>query len=251
VAITVHLLIAACNSPASSSMTPTSTNELLLMARTNPFSVWATEADRQTAQDILVAIQSGSGQVCADLQTACQVPIKVEVYPDQISFDQHVMNPEMRGFFAISGEQSLIQMVSPANPSPHEISYDDGVLVAVHEFAHLALDEVNPTLPTWLDEGAAVYMGPHKLYTTVCQIAFPFEMVPSFRQLMEDYESVQAPDLFAYTAVDFIVNELGLEKLNLLLRTPDDLEHVLGVSHAAFEENWHQFIRAHYHNYKP
>ena len=247
----LYLLIAACNSPASSSRTPTSNNELMLMARTDTFTVWATEADRQTAQDILVAIQSSSGQVCADLQTACQVSITVEVYPDQTSFDQNMMNQEMHGFFAISGEQHLIQMVSPANPSPHKISYNDGVLVGVHEFAHLVLDEVNPALPTWLDEGAAVYIGPHKLYTTVCQMAFPFEMIPSFRQLMEDYESVQAPDLFAYTAVDFIVNEFGLEKLNLLLRTPDDLEHVLGVSQAAFEENWHQFIRAHYHNYKP
>lgn len=250
-AITFHLLIAACNSPISSSRTPTSIHELFLIARTNTFSIWATEADRQTAQDILVAIQSSSDQICADLQTACQFPVTVEIYVDQASFDKYVMNPEMRGFFAISGEQDLIQIVSPANPSPHEISYEDGVLVAVHEFTHLALDALNPALPAWLDEGTAVYLAPHKLYTTVCQMAFPFELVPSFRQLTEDYESVQAPDLFAYTAVDYIISEFGLDKLNLLLRTPDDLEHVLGVSQAAFEENWHQFIRAHYHNYSP
>jgi hypothetical protein len=244
------LLVTACNRNTPRSLSPISTNELFLVSQSDTFSVWAAEADKQTALDILAAIRTGSGQVCMDLQTDCQFSVMVEIYPDQSSFDEHVMDPEMRGFFAISGNGDTIQIVSPANPSPHKISYEDGVLVAVHEFAHLALDEINPNLPPWLDEGAAVYIGPHTPYTTVCQIAFPFEMIPSFEQLVNHYDEVQAPDLFAYTAVDFIVHEFGLETLNLLLRTPDDLEQVLGISQAGFEAGWHEFIRAHYHNSK-
>lgn len=253
--IMMLLIGTACNAsrptaPLPPSSTSTSTNRLALMAKADLLSVWATEADRQTALDILVAIQSNAVHICSELQTECQFEVTVEVYADQSAFDEYVMNPSMRGFFAISGEGNRIQMVSPAHPAPHDINYEDGVLIAVHEFAHLALDEINPEIPTWLDEGTAIYLGSHTPYTTVCQYVFPFDMVPSFDEFTHHYDDIQAPDLFAYTAVDFIVSEFGIEKLNLLLRGPDDLEKVLGISRTTFEEAWHQFMRTHYHSNK-
>ncbi|MGE5374473.1 MAG: hypothetical protein ACM3XO_05395 [Bacteroidota bacterium] len=224
-------------------------NGLILIQESDSHAIWAAQTDRQTARDILAALQANSEQICADLQTKCRFPVLVEVYPDQASFDKHVMNPEMRGFFAISGFPHTIQMVSPANPAPHQVSYEEGVSVAVHEFVHLALDEVNDELPIWLDEGTAVYLAPHRRYTRVCEQAFPFELVPSFRQLEEDYEDIQAADLFAYTAVDFIVSRYGMETLNSLLHTPQDLEQILGLSQEEFEESWLRFMRTHYHNH--
>lgn len=223
-------------------------NGLTQIVGSESTEVWATEADRQTAQDILTALQNNSEQICAVLNAKCLFPVIVEIYPDQGSFDTHVMNPEMRGFFAISGEPHTIQMVSPANPAPHNISYDDGVSVVIHEFVHLIVDEINPYIPTWLDEGTAIYVGPHGPYTIACQEAFPFGYVPSFHQLEYDYNGTPAPDLFAYTVADFIVQEYGMESLNLLLRTPENLEDMLGVPRETFEESWHHFIAAQYHN---
>lgn len=210
--------------------------------------IWSSESDRQAAHDIFNALEKNSKQICTALETECKFPVVVEVYPDQVSFDEHIMNPDMRGFFAISGPPHTIQMVSPSNPAPHQISYEVGVSVAVHEFTHLALDEINPSMPTWLDEGTAIYVGPHAPYTTVCQEKFPFEYIPSFQQLKEEYNGLPAPDLFAYTAVDFIVHEYGMEKLNLLLRTPEDMEDILEVTNETFEDGWHNFIRTQYHN---
>jgi hypothetical protein len=34
------------------------------------------------------------------------------------------------------------------------MSYADGLMIAAHEFTHLALNEVNPRLDGWLQEGA-------------------------------------------------------------------------------------------------
>lgn len=221
--------------------------DLILMESAEHLSAWAAEADRQTAEGVIASLQENTERICNDLQTPCQFPVVIEIYPDQETFDSHVMNPEMRGFFAVSGN-GKIQMVSPANPAPHEISYDDGVLVAVHEFVHLALDEINVNMPTWLDEGAAVYIGPHAPYAMVCETAFPFEMIPSFQHLKNEYDHVQAPDLFAYTAVDFIVREHGTEKLNLVLRSPDEMNVILGISDTDFDHDWQEFIRAQYHN---
>jgi RNA polymerase sigma-70 factor (ECF subfamily) len=239
-------VIAGCSGRTSESSTPKPINDLLPMVQNSSFSVWAAEADRQTAHDVLAALQVNAAQVCTAVQTSCRFDVEIEIYPDQASFDRHVMNPDMRGFFAISGSPYTIQMVSPNNPKPHQISYADGVLVAVHEFVHLALDEINPELPTWLDEGVAIFVGPHEPYTAVCYLAFPIEMAPSFQALQADYDSVQAPDLFAYTAVDFIVHEYGMENLNRLLRAPQEFENILGTSAQTFQESWHRFMANQY-----
>lgn len=61
-------------------------------------------------------------------------------------------------------------MVSPRLPAAGaHLSYDDRVAIAVHEFAHLVENEINPDLPVWLEEGAAIYIGPHQAYDEVCQ----------------------------------------------------------------------------------
>lgn len=243
----ILFVVSGCSKGTSVPATTTSTNGLSLMAEADSLSVWATEADIKVAQAVVSILQENAEQVCGLLQTACQFPVTVEVYPDQASFNKHVMNPDLRGFFAVSGN-GIIQMVSPANPSPHKISNEDALLVTVHEFVHATLDEINPDLPTWLDEGTAVFIGPHAPYTMVCQSAFPFEIIPSFQELKDSYHHVQAPDLFAYTAVDFVVHEYGMEELNMILRSPDELEEVLGISETAFEGAWHAFIRSQYHS---
>jgi hypothetical protein len=263
--VSVFILIiavtSACNARQSTSLaagtpvnvaspisaTSNKTHGLSLEVDTGTLSIWTTESDRLTAQDVARAIESTAGGICSSLQTPCQFSTVVEIYPDQASFDQHVMNRHMRGYFAVSGQPYKIQLVSPANPQPHQISYRDGVQVAVHEFVHLALDEINPSLPAWLDEGTAVYFGPHDLYVSVCQSAFPIELSPSFQQLTESYEDVTAPDLFAYAAVEFIVHEYGVDQLNQLLRSPEELEGILGVSPAEFEARWRSFMKDQYH----
>ena len=75
------------------------------------------------------------------------------------NFQRQFMNRAMRGYFALSGN-GRIQIVSPANSGRDALSYEDGVGVAVHEFVHLALDQIDPELPDWLEEGTAVYLAP-------------------------------------------------------------------------------------------
>jgi hypothetical protein len=235
---------------ATTSAAPAAHNGLQTLITNDVLTVWATDADRQAAEDVAAALVKERSRVCDELLAPCAFAAVVEIYPSQASFDEHVLNPAMRGFFAISGEPHLIQMVSPANPAPHELAYVDAVQIAVHEFAHLVLDEVNPALPIWLDEGAAVFLGPHDQYRAACDYVFPFDLIPPFAALETSYDEVAAPDLFAFTAVEYVVEGWGMETLNALLRAPDDLEVLLGVSRPAFEREWHDFIHRQYHNYQ-
>jgi len=205
------------------------------------FNVTGSEVAPEVLQDVKNALQAQAGPICIDLQIDCRFTIMLEVFPDQQSFDRMVMNPEMGGFFAISG-QNRIQMVSPDNPAPHEISYEDGISIAVHEFVHLALDKIDPDLPAWLDEGTAVYLGPHAIYDYVCRGYFPFDQIPRLRELRENYSQVPAADLFAYSLVSYIAGEYGLDTLNALLRAPYSSEEILGVADQTLDVAWRQYI---------
>lgn len=209
-------------------------------------TVLGQSVDQRVLDDIAVALQASGPVVCAALQSECRFPVQVEVFESQDAFDQGTMNPEMKGYYAISGSWR-IEMVSPDNPAPHEISYADAVQVAVHEYVHLVENEINPHLPAWLNEGVAVLIGPHEGYTAACQGYFPFEMIPDFQQLEKDYGSIPAADLFAFSLVEYITTETGLEGLNKILRAPDHLLEIMGMTEARFEAGWREYMTANYH----
>jgi hypothetical protein len=82
-----------------------------------------------------------------------------------------------------------------------------------------------------MDEGVAVYVAPHEVYEYVTHHRFPFDMVPSMRQLDASYETVPGADLFAFALVEFIASQFGQESLNQLIRSPESMEEILGVGH--------------------
>jgi hypothetical protein len=102
-------------------------------------------------------------------------------------------------------------------------------------------------MPIWLNEGTAVYLGPHDLYSNACENAFPYKLFPTLQQLENTYGDIQAADLFAYTAVDFIVHEYGFTKLNDLVRSTDSVETILKVTPTEFEVEWRQYVKIHCH----
>ena len=217
-----------------------------LVQKAGIFTVYGVEDDQQAAQDIAKALQENAPQVNRVVEYDYRDPVTLEIFPDQDSLDHFGMNPDMQGYYAYSGDHR-IQMVSPRNAMGQlKVEYSQRVLIAVHEYAHLVNNGINPNMPLWLNEGVAIYNGPHEIYTNVCQNLFPFEQVPSFSEMERSYDSVPAADLFAYALVDFIVNEYGQEKLNLLIRNPDRFEDILGTPRSEFEQHWREYMNLHY-----
>jgi len=172
--------------------------------------------------------------------------VLVTIYSSLAALEQHGMNPAMRGYRAYSGRRR-IEMVTPREPlriGGTRVPYEERVLIAVHEFVHLVNDEVNPAMPSWLDEGLACFVGPHAIYTYVCQHQFPFSQVPTFRRLEESYSSVPAADLFAYSLIDFVCARAGRPSLARLARSPETLLEILGVrDRTELDIRWKDHLR--------
>lgn len=219
---------------AAPAVPPTPAIDLTLIAPQVPPAV---------RRDVEAAVRAAAPGICAALLIPCDFPVMVEIYPDQTAFDRAVMNPEMRGFFAASGD-GRIQMVSPANVSSRDLTYEEATGIAAHEFVHLALDRIAADLPDWLEEGTAVYLGPHEVYDAARGEPTLLAMAPSFARLRDEYDDVTAADFFAFTAVEYLVLTYGLDALNALLRDPVDLEGALGVSAEEFGAAWRAAIGA-------
>jgi hypothetical protein len=253
IAVIVALACPSCvtaSVPTKLPRTPTSSIGLhpnfTLVQQTGIFTVYGIEGDQQAAKDVVEALQEQALPINRAMDYDYRDPITIEIFPDQGSLDQYGMNPNMQGYYAYSGNHR-IQMVSPRQPTVQlEIDYSQRVLIAVHEYVHLVNNAINPNMPPWLNEGVAIYIGPHALYAYVCQNMFPFEQIPPFRELEHSYDSVPAADLFSYAVVDFIAHEYGQEKLNLLIRNPDRLEDILGIVGSEFEQHWQEYMNLHY-----
>lgn len=217
------------------------------MSKAGIFTLYGAEQDRDSIRKVRKALQANYGRVCDTLEYNYRFPVRVEIYPDQRSLDQNLMDVDLAGHYACSGNRT-IQMVSPAVPLPlPELPIEDQrPLIAVHEFVHLMHDEIYPDMPIWLDEGVASYLGTPEIYAYVCGHLFPFELIPSFADLCTRYYEIDAPDLFSYSAVDFLVRDFGLETVNALLRAPNSFEAITGCTFAEFETQWLAFMQQTY-----
>jgi hypothetical protein len=211
-------------------------------ASTSRLTVSAPPGD-PAGQDVMEAIESQREVICQALEMECTFPVEVELFASQADFDAHAMNPDYRGYYAISG-QGKIQMVTPRiAPAGRDVPYEERVKIAVHEFVHLTLDQIDPNLPDWIDEGTAVYLGPHGLYDQALQQGITAKMLPGLPDLVESYDSVPAADLFAYTLVCFIVERDGLDRLNALLRSAAEREQYIEQLQ---EAEWQRFLEQAY-----
>lgn len=207
------------------------------------FSVSGNGVSPRVLSDVRRTVERQAPAICAALEAPCRFAVAVEVYPSQQTFDRRVLNPAMRGYRAVSSE-GRIQLVSPAVGGTPALSYTDGLMIAAHEFAHLVLDELNPDLPDWLDEGAAVFFGPARgraLYDRACRTGAVLE-TPAYSRLTQHYADVRGADLFAYTLVASIAEHAGTDRLLALLRAAPAGRPPADLDPRATEHAWHGYL---------
>lgn len=236
--ICVLFLCTACGNPQT----------LKKVKETSRFVYCCSTQDIKVVDDIDKVLETNCSQICRNLQYEYKGKITVEVYPDQKSYDESLSDKSVTGSPACSGNRK-IKLVSPASPIKiFGIPYEERLLMAVHEYVHLMIDEINSETPIWLDEGLACYEGSRVGYAEISRLVFPKIPEIDFSKLENAYYDIPAPDIYSYSAVSYIIEHFGYEKLNELIRDPSDLERILSMSRDEFSREWNTFIRGNYIN---
>jgi len=122
-------------------------------------------------------------------------------------------------------------------------AYRDGITSAIHEFAHCVSLRLNPTFgnqPRWLWESVALFEAGQ--YTDPRGLTyFTSGPLPTFAQL-NSFDNTIIYDVGA-TFGRFIVDTRGWDTFRALIRANGDVSRVLGLSEAAFLNEWSSYVR--------
>lgn len=240
-AVVLIFIFHAC---AYQPVAPTATVASNIPAKGDDFRFIYGSADEDTFSDIQSVLALSCPEVRQDLQFTGATHYTVEVFPDQKAYDAGLTDTSVTGSPACSGN-GKISLVSPRSPiRVPGISYDQRLMMVVHEYAHLLVNEINPDAPIWLAEGIACYEGSNGAYIEKGGAVAKALPAIAFSGIQDNYYDTPAADVYSFLAVKYIIDTYGLDKLNQLLRTPDEIEGIFGVSISAFEKQWIGFVQS-------
>lgn len=221
---------------------PSSAIESLTLRRETPhFSVRAGGAGDVVVDEVADRLEAHYARVVTDLEVGSLRRVTVELWQDDASFYGEM-------------ERSLGQRYSSATgyvTGPETIrllAVPQVARNAVHEFCHVASLYVNPAFgnnPRWLWETVAVFengefVDPRSLgYMAAGRY-------PTLAQLDADPNASRQVYEVGYTIGEFIVDRWGRPGLRRLIQRNGDTSAVLGLTPAAFQDEWSAFVRSRY-----
>jgi hypothetical protein len=222
--ILIHTFCSGCNSQS-----------LLLSKATRYGTFKYTEQDKTSIDDFIRICDEQLTKISCDLKLEIDRNTIIEIYPNQTVYDSFIINPDLRGSPAISGN-GIIQLVSPISKIKIDtISYPNRLLFIIHEYVHLMLDQLESPPPTYLDEGLACFYGSYDFYHSIIKEHFgEIKLIPSIEQLQKHYNEIPAADIFSFLVVDYLINSYKKGPISSIIRQPHSI-----ISENA---NWIQYI---------
>jgi hypothetical protein len=223
-----------------------------LKMETDNFIIYYSEMDKACIDRVSAALEGNYNEVTTKLKQQLKEKLKVELHADlkqlHISLGLQDAPDWIRGGL---GAGKII-IASPLNPPPGS-GFDNVVNTAVHEFVHIIIREINSNIPRWLDEGIASYEAKdnsEKWIKDTVRKGLETNTVPSFKDLDtgEDFQAFFERNgyQYSYTVVEAIVNIFGYDKLYSLIKSPDKLEDIFGVTEAELQNQWIEYITNNY-----
>ncbi len=130
-------------------------------------------------------------------------------------------------------------------------TYQSLMQVLVHEFVHLAVSLARGNndmayLPRWLSEGYSQYEAGQindRMRKNI-ELSVTAKTPPTWTQLdtvpVSEFGYMNGYGL-SVTIVEFLVDTYGIDKLVLLIKEPQNMEAIYGLSESTLERQWIQY----------
>jgi tetratricopeptide (TPR) repeat protein len=227
------------------------------------------ERDGVLAEYALAALEKAYEGLGRDLGLRPSAPVRIEIFPDHERF--HAASSLSKRDIEVAGAVGICKFDKVMLLSPRVLLRGYRWLDAVvHEYVHYVIVKLsNDKAPIWIHEGVAkheesrwrsassLYLNP--LNRTLLAEALQTGNFVTFEQMepslvrLETPQQVQLAYAEAASSVEFMLSRVGypgLREIFLEMARADNrgakgpIEQVLGLSFAAFEDEWKQFIRA-------
>lgn len=193
--------------------------------------------DRPVIDKILKNLESNYKRITSLLQVELPEKSVLHIYPSLEIFHEAIGEPEVETWRVGRFDKGIMKMVSPNNPGPDH-DYDSIMAVAIHEFVHLAAEQINSDAPDYIAEGLATYLANQggAYIKDAIQDDLNSGSFPSLAQVrdMADY-------IYSYALMKYVASEYGVEGMLKLYKTAD-IYKAFGVSDDELYEKWKTYL---------
>jgi len=213
------------------------------------------QGEQSFAQEIMATAQQALSRLAEDTGAHLERPVKMYIYASPNDLQGAMIYPqEWTGGVAFTRFGVIAIGIAPG-----DLGW--GKRAIAHELAHLVIHQVtlNPygDLPTWLDEGLAMYaegeLSPE--YDAYLRRAVVEERLISVRSLSSPFSAYAEEAVLAYaqsySLVEFLIASYGQEKMLELLNTFREgstydgaLKEVYGFDMDGLDVRWRDYIGA-------
>ncbi len=215
------------------------------------------QGEQSFASEIMLAAQQALARLAEDTGAYLKKPVKTYVYANTQDLQGAMIFPqEWTGGVTFTGYGTIAIGIAPNN-----LSW--GKRAIAHELTHLVIHQMtfNPygDLPTWLDEGLAMYsegvLGAE--FTTYLKMAVAENSLISVRSLSSPFSAYAVETSLSYaqsySLVEFLISNYGQGKMLELLNTFSEgssydgaLEKVYGFDMDGLNILWRDYVRRQY-----
>ncbi|MBN2117013.1 MAG: hypothetical protein JW730_10595 [Anaerolineales bacterium] len=204
--------------------------------KTPHFTIYYEELSPQTLKDIEQKLETSYPDLQSFFGLKDNDNSRVIVYKSVERFQRAYLGVFLSYAFgdwaAGAAYEDMVLLTSPENPG-QEQTYESILDIAVHEYIHTLIYQVNQNPDIWLDEGVATYLAEQPSNLS----GLP---APTFEQMQSQSQGEFAENngyAWGYAYVDYLVTTYGAEKVVDLITT-NDYERCLGKSQLAVYEEW-------------
>lgn len=211
------------------------------------------EGKQTFAQEIMMTAQQALARLAEDTGAELKSPVKLYIYADSRDLQGAMIFPqEWTGGVTFTRYGTIAIGIAPDR-------LDWGSRAIAHELTHLVVHQMtfNPyiDLPTWLNEGLAMYAeGPlEPVYVNLLNKAIAEDRLISVRGLSSPFSAYADVSSLAYaqsySIVEFLINSYGQSKMLELLNTFREgngydgaLEKIYGFDMEGLNSLWRQHV---------
>jgi len=216
-------------------------------------TVYWYEGKQSFAEEILATAQQAVARLTADTGAYLKKPVKIYVYANPNDLQGAMIYPqEWTGGVSYSNYGIIAIGIEPGN-------LDWGKRAVIHELTHLVIHQMtnNPYnyIPTWLDEGLAMYNEGALEPTFIAYLdqAITEDILISVRSLSSPFSAYADESYLSYaqsfSLIEYLITTYGHEKMFELLDTfrqgsgyDEALEKVYGFDMDRLNSLWQDYV---------
>lgn len=211
------------------------------------FRYISTKTDKEILSDLEENLESNYDRIANDLNVTLDKKINVTIYPNINEFHKATGYIDAEDWLVGFARDGEIFMVSPLNPGSIH-NYESLMKVIVHEYTHILVEKINKNTDIYLNEGIAVVEANQIDINTKVYLkeTASLNKLPKLDEMKNNYSELEQPYLISGGFVDFIIENNGYAKVIDLIKNPDNIEKIIGLSKEEIILKWREYILSNY-----